>query len=160
MFKQIDIQEELLLAKTMKLCLVSFNPEIKSDYNCGVYFYCDNRFKDGMTIFKCAHVLTKNSFILDLIELDKKSVDLYDLDEQVIYSLIPLLIRFSVELAVLSKKNKVILKSSLCHFADHLVDNGFNICKRIIRNSENKSFSIAIKGTKNIKFGGNEYGCC
>lgn len=153
MFKSLSIKEEKQLLNTINICLIEPHSrllDIQSNDRHNVYFYPKECFNDGIIVFTCFHIITNKSFILHSIEVYKDSDNLYDLDEEVIYSLIPLLIKFSIELAVLDGKDEVILKSGIPHFADHLVDNKFRIYKRIERSSSER-FSIIIKGVKNTK---------
>ena len=153
MFKSLSIKEERQLLDTVKICLVEPHSrllDIQNNDRHNVYFYPKECFNDGIIVFTCFHIITSKSFILHSIEVYGDSDDLYGLDEEVIYSLIPLLIKFSIELAVLAGKDEVILKSGIPHFADHLVDNKFRIYKRVERRSSG-CFSIIIKGVKNTK---------
>ena len=153
MFKSISIKEERQLLNTVKICIVEPHSRLldgqKNDWR-NIYFYPKDCFNDGIIVFTCFHIITSKSFILHSIEVYEDSDNLYGLDEEVIYSLIPLLIKFSIELAVLAGKDEVILKSGIPHFADHLVDNKFRIYKRVERRSSG-CFSIIIKGVKNTK---------
>ena len=153
MFRSISIEEENLLLKTIRICMVGprcvLLNERKKDRH-SIYFYPNDNYDNGIIVFDCFKYITNDSYILDSIELCEDSDDLYGLDEEVVYSLIPLLINFSIESAVLAKKDEVILKSGLTHFADHLVDNKFRIYKRIERTTLGQ-FNMSIKGVKNIK---------
>lgn len=153
MFKPISIKEEKLLLNTTKICLIEpHSPLLNTQSNdrYSIYFYPKTCFSEGIIVFTCFYIITNKSLILHSIETCEDSDNLYDLDEEVVYSLIPLFIKFSVELAISAKKDEVILKSGIPHFADHLVDNKFRIYKRIERSSSG-CFSIIIKGVKNIK---------
>jgi hypothetical protein len=146
MFKSINIKEEKLLQETLKLCLIEPNYALSKAvlypsrnnknnfYKHHIYCYPVVDFSEGITVFKCNHILTHNSLILDTIELcgtptDSGWVD--DIDEQVVYSLIPFVIKSAIEWTKLNKKNVTVLKSSLPHFADHLIDQGFTLHNRI-----------------------------
>ena len=153
MFKSLSIEEEKQLLDTVKICLIEPHSrllDVQNNDRHNIYFYPKNCFNNGIIVFTCLNIVTSKSFILHSIEVCEDSNDLYGLDEEVIYSLIPLFIRFSVDLAVLNGKDEVILKSGMPHFADHLVDNKFRIYKRIERSSSG-CFSIIVKGVKNTK---------
>ena len=153
MFKSLSIKEEKQLLDTTNICLVepySKLLEIQGSDRHRVYFYPKTSFSEGIVIFDCFHIITNKSFILHSIEVCENSDGLYDLDEEVIYSLIPLFIEFSVKSAVLAGKDEVVLKSGMPHFADHLVDKKFRIYKRIERGLSG-CLGIIIKGVKNIK---------
>jgi len=153
MFKPLSIKEEKQLLDTVNICLVEPHSRLlatQDNDRYRVYFYPKSCFSEGIVVFDCFHIITNKSFVLYSIELCENSDDLYGLDEEIIYSLIPLFIEFSVELAVLAGKDEVILKSGIQHFADHLVDKRFRIYKRIEKSSSG-CFSIIIKGVKNTK---------
>jgi hypothetical protein len=147
MFKLISEEEELLLQNTIKVCLIE--PKLGNNHH-HIYFYPVIDFNEGMIVFRCHHILTYNSLMLDMIELYEPLPNLNDIDEQVLYSLIPFLIKAAVEWAKLNKKNVTILKSNLPHFADHLIDQGFTLHNRINRNLQGLILSPIVKGVKKI----------
>lgn len=153
MFKSLSIKEEKQLSATTKISIVRPHSKVlgmQNDDRHKIYFYPKDCFSEGIVVFTCFHLITNDSFIFYSIEIYESSDDLYGLDEEVIYSLIPLFIKFSIESAILARKNIVILKSGMQHFADHLVENKFRIYKRIERSSSG-CFNIVIKGVKNIE---------
>lgn len=152
MFRLINKKEEDLILKTIKICILKSGDRISDTVNAdrhNIYFYQENFFKDGMTVFNCTQNVTASSFILDSIRTCEDSAIPYDIDEEIVYALIPLLIKFSVKLATLAKKEKVILESNIPHFAEHLVDNRFNIY-RVYKGLPGDS-DITIRGIKTIK---------
>ena len=142
MFKLIDRKEEKLLQDTVRVCLIE--PKSGDNYH-HIYFYPAVDFNEGMTVFRCYHILTHNGLTLDAIDLYNDSID-----EQILYSLIPFLLESAIEWTKLNKKNVTILKSNLPHFADHLVDQGFTLYNRAVRKSQNSTLSPIIKGVKKI----------
>lgn len=145
MFKLIDKKEEELLQNTVKVCLIE--PKLGNSYH-HIYFYPIVNFNEGMTVFRCHRILTPNSLILTTIELYDSPINPNDIDEQVLYSLMPFLIEAAIEWTRLNKKSVTVLKSSLPHFADHLIDQGFTLYNQ---NSQNLTLNPIVKGVKNLR---------
>lgn len=154
MFRLISKKEEDLISETIRICMLKSGDETLDTANANrhnIYFYQENFFKEGMTVFNCTQNVTASSFILDSIRTCVDSAIPYDIDEEVVYALIPLFIRFSVKLAILAKKEKIILESNISHFAEHLIDNGFNIYR--IHEGLPGDSDTTIRGIKTIKSG-------
>lgn len=144
MFRLVNSEEREKLESGIQLYLNKPSPPPKnkiSPMKCNIGMYPIMNFRAGITVFDCYHKISYKRYVFDDIRLPADS----DFDEQTVYFFIEAVIKAATGWARDTCCTRVVLKSRLNHFAEHLVDQKFNVYNRTI-----DSNNINIIGCKNI----------